>query len=73
MVKGNKTQFVLKLKVILLLYRHPPQVFIDALEKVTEGDLKTMVKNMIKTPVSIASVGNVAYVPRYSEVQRKFA
>eukprot|EP00210_Caulerpa_lentillifera_P007646 g7300.t1 len=52
--------------------RHPAQVFIDGLEKVSVTDLKSLVGNMIKTPLSMASMGSVAFVPRYSEVVRKF-
>ena len=52
--------------------RKPVKEFIDAIRAVTPKDISGLVSKMIKTPLSMASLGDIASVPRYNAVQSHF-
>ena len=52
--------------------RKPVKEFLDAVRAVKSSDLAELVSKMIKTPLSMACLGDIASVPRYNDVQSRF-
>ena len=46
--------------------------FLDAVRAVKSTDIAELVSKMIKTPLSMACLGDIAGMPRYNAVQSRF-
>lgn len=46
--------------------------FIDLMKGLTPQDVTKLVTKALKSPPSIASLGNISDVPRYDAIARKF-
>ena len=58
---------------IALACRIPVREFLTTIEKLSAGDITKAASAMLKTPVSMASLGNVVDIPRYPEMQKRFS
>lgn len=58
----------------ILTYGHRKSTseFISELMKVSASDVTSMVSSMLKSPPSMAAIGNLSCVPHYSNVARRF-
>ena len=52
--------------------RKPVKEFLDAVRAVKSSDIAELVSKMIKTPLSMACLGDIAGMPRYNAVQSRF-
>ncbi|GMH37030.1 hypothetical protein BSKO_04903 [Bryopsis sp. KO-2023] len=59
-------------QVLTYGHRKPASDFIAEIKKVSAKDLTGMVSEMLKSPASMASMGDLSKVPRYSDVARRF-
>lgn len=46
--------------------------YLAAIDKVDVKDIKTAVAAMLKTPPTVAVVGNISAVPRYDAIAKRF-
>ena len=60
-------------QVLTYGHRKPVPEFIDAIRKLTAADLAAAVSKLLKSPPSLAVLGDVAAVPRYDTVAKRFA
>ena len=56
-----------------LACRIPVREFLTTIEKLSASDITKAASAMLKTPVSMASLGNVVDIPRYPEMQKRFS
>lgn len=58
----------------VLTYGHRKQVseYVSAIEKLTTSDITEAVSKLLKSPPSLAALGDIADIPRYAEVERRF-
>eukprot|EP00951_Prasinocladus_malaysianus_P049944 scaffold675249_cov45-Prasinocladus_malaysianus.AAC.1 len=58
----------------VLTYGHRKEVgtFVDAINAVSAADIASLATTLLKTPVTLASHGNIAAVPRYDAVIKMF-
>ena len=61
------------LMLFALACRIPVREFLTTIEKLSAGDITKAASAMLKTPVSMASLGNVVDIPRYPEMQKRFS
>lgn len=54
-------------------HRKPISEFITAIQNVKASDVKTAVAKMLKTPPTLATIGDIANVPRYELVAKRFS
>jgi len=59
-------------QVLTYGHRKPVSEFLTKIDKITAKDVAQLATKMLKTPVSVASVGDVASVPRYAQMQERF-
>ena len=59
--------------LIALACRIPVREFLTTIEKLSASDITKAASAMLKTPVSMASLGNVVDIPRYPEMQKRFS
>lgn len=59
--------------VVLCWCRKPVKEFLDAINALKTSDISALVTKLLKTPLSLASLGDIASVPRYNAVQKRFA
>jgi processing peptidase subunit alpha len=52
--------------------RTPPEILVQQIDAVTTAELRNVVANMIKTPPSIAVLGDPTAVPRYDLIAQRF-
>ena len=52
--------------------RKPIKEFTDLIRGVKPSDISSLVSKMVKTPLSLACLGDIAAVPRYNAVQSHF-
>lgn len=52
--------------------RKPADEFVSEVNKVVAKDITQMVSEMLKSPPSMGSMGDLSRVPRYAEVSRRF-
>ena len=52
--------------------RKPVKEFVDAIRAVKSSDITGLVSKMVKSPLSLASMGDISSVPRYNAVQSHF-
>lgn len=52
--------------------RKPVQEYVTAIEKLQVSDITEAVSKMLKSPPSVAALGDIANIPRYAEVERRF-
>ncbi|KAK3235373.1 hypothetical protein CYMTET_54421 [Cymbomonas tetramitiformis] len=52
--------------------RMPTDDFVAAVEKVTAADLAALAAKLLKTPVTVAALGDVSKVPEYSTIAKAF-
>ena len=48
------------------------QEFVKLIGEVKPEDIKSLVKKLLKSPVSVAAEGNVTNIPRYDELKGLF-
>lgn len=53
--------------------RKPVKEFLDAIRALQPKDISSLVSKMIKSPLSMASLGDITNVPRYNAVQSRFS
>ena len=56
-----------------LACRIPVREFLTTIEKLSASDITKAASAMLKSPVSMASLGNVVDIPRYPEMQKRFS
>ena len=59
-------------QVLTYGHREPINEFIQEIEKVSVADVKKAVKEMMMKPPTMATIGDVASVPRYDLVSKRF-
>ncbi|CAI9100486.1 OLC1v1037599C1 [Oldenlandia corymbosa var. corymbosa] len=52
--------------------RKPVQHFLSAIDKVTVEDITSLAQKILRSPLTMASYGDVLYLPTYDAVSRKF-
>ena len=52
--------------------RKPVDEYVNAIRKLKVSDVTGAVSNLLKTPPSLAAIGDIANVPRYAEIERRF-
>ncbi|KAK4758876.1 hypothetical protein SAY87_020177 [Trapa incisa] len=52
--------------------RKPVEHFLKVIDEVTPKDITSMAQNLLSSPLSMASYGDVIYVPSYDSVSSKF-
>ena len=52
--------------------RKPVAEFVDAIKALTPASMQAAVKKATATPLSMAALGDIAALPRYSEVAARF-
>lgn len=52
--------------------RTPPEILVRQIEAVTATDLSKIVSAMLKTPPSVAVLGDTTAVPRYDLIAQRF-
>ncbi|KAK4741472.1 hypothetical protein SAY87_025060 [Trapa incisa] len=52
--------------------RKPVEHFLKAIDEVTPKDITSMVQKLLSSPLTMASYGDVSYVPSYDSVSSKF-
>ncbi|GAB2292443.1 hypothetical protein Dimus_026683 [Dionaea muscipula] len=59
---------------LLLTYgeRKPVEHFLKVVEEVTVKDITSMGEKLLSSPLTLASIGDVLYVPHYEQVSSKF-
>ena len=60
-------------QVLTYGHRKPVPEFLDAIKKLTPADLTAAVSKLLKSPPSLAVLGDVAAVPRYDAIAKRFA
>ena len=45
---------------------------VDAINAVTPSDISKLVSSLVKTPITHASIGDVANIPRLDEISSRF-
>ena len=55
------------------LRRKPVKEFLDAINALQPSDITKLVSTMLKSPLSMASLGDINNVPRYNAVQKRFS
>ena len=48
------------------------QEYVTAIEKLQVSDITQAVSKLLKSPPSVAALGDIANIPRYAEVERLF-
>ena len=56
-----------------VMCRKPVKEFLDAIRALQPKDISSLVSKMIKSPLSMASLGDITNVPRYNAVQSRFS
>ncbi|KAK9804007.1 hypothetical protein WJX73_000007 [Symbiochloris irregularis] len=58
----------------ILTYGHRKQVseFLDTIKSIKPSDISALATKLMKTPLSMASLGDINLVPRYSNVEKRF-
>ncbi len=46
--------------------------FLDAIEAIQPADISKLVQKLFKKPVTYGAIGDIANMPRYEEVSRRF-
>ncbi len=46
--------------------------FVEAMRALTPADITSVVTNALKTPVSVAVLGDISSMPRYDAIAKKF-
>jgi len=52
--------------------RQPTEEFVAAVEKLTAADLAALASKLLKTPVTVAALGDVSKVPEYNVIAKSF-
>ena len=60
-------------QVLTYGHRKPVPEFVDAIRKLTPADVAAAVSKLLKSPPSLAVLGDVAAVPRYDTIVKRFA
>lgn len=60
------------LKGRLCMRRKPTMDFIKAMQELTPQDISKLVTKMLKTPPTVAVLGDIANVPRYDAIASRF-
>ncbi len=60
-------------QVLTYGHRKPISEFINAIQDVKTSDVKAAVTKMLKSPPTLATIGDIANVPRYELVAKRFA
>lgn len=56
----------------LFVCRKPIKEFLDAIQALQPGDINKLVAKLLSSPVTHASYGDIANLPRYDELQKVF-
>jgi len=48
------------------------QEYVTAIDKLQVSDITQAVSKLLKSPPSVAALGDIANIPRYAEVERRF-
>lgn len=56
----------------MFVCRKPVQEYVTAIEKLQVSDITQAVGKLLKSPPSVAALGDIANIPRYAEVERRF-
>lgn len=59
-------------QVLTYGHRKPVQEYVTAIEKLQVSDITQAVSKLLKSPPSVAALGDIANIPRYAEVERRF-
>lgn len=52
--------------------RKPVKEFLDAIEAIQPADISKLVQKLFKKPVTYGAIGDIANMPRYEEISRRF-
>lgn len=64
--------------VLSLLHTHanmrrkPVDEYVNAIRKLKVSDVTGAVSKLLKTAPSLAAIGDIANIPRYAEIERRF-
>ncbi|KAK6641341.1 hypothetical protein RUM44_013050 [Polyplax serrata] len=56
-------------QVLATNHRKPPQYFIDAIEKITEDDVRKIAKRLVSSKPSVAARGDIRKLPTFEDIK----
>lgn len=59
-------------KHVLFACRKEVSEYVTAIEKLQVKDITDAVSKLLKSPPSLAALGDIANIPRYAEIERRF-